>query len=548
MQKARDGSAAVLIGSMGAILAAKLFLVWPQPVKAVASGSFDDALFIEMARHLSLGNWLGDYTNVTLAKGPGAPMFMAACHSIGLPLPIAQHLLHALACALVVLALRPAVRSTRWLPAAYAFMLFHPVTYDTGVMTRVGRTHVYAATILICLASLAGLATWRRAAPRSRTAWVAAAGLSGGFMWITREETVVVLPGLIVLVLGAAIWLARDGSRGEALAHLFDCAIAFGIGAALVGTVALTNRANYGAFVVTEIRSGAFPDALAALSRVPPVAAEPTIASTEESRRAAYQLSPAMAELAPYLEGPEGRAWIERARHFTGVAAEGNVFHHGWFLWAIRDAAARAGRHDSPAAAAAFYTRVAAEINAACADPAARCEPPGSGLHAKLTPERAKRVAAQWARNIAYAASFPHFSAYSSRSIGTNEEMQPFRTMTGWPVAPVDSDPPGGARVAVLHAIGRAAGRIVPLLSLAALALWLRACLEAWTRRAAGPLTIVPAAALVLVLAVTGVVALVDVLAFPAGHMLYLAPASEALWLFLCATGLGALRVESEAR
>src|SRR5437588_5135421 len=84
------------------LVALKLWLVAAQPVVAHANASFDDRLYLALAEQVLKGNWLGPYSQFTLMKGPMYSLFIAGTDLIGLPLPLAQHLIYFLSCSLLV--------------------------------------------------------------------------------------------------------------------------------------------------------------------------------------------------------------------------------------------------------------------------------------------------------------------------------------------------------------------------------------------------------------------------------------------------------------
>ncbi|HMD61484.1 MAG TPA: hypothetical protein VKG78_08640, partial [Opitutaceae bacterium] len=94
-----------------ACVALKLWLVAAQPVIAVGRAGHDDRLYLELASHVLHGEWLGPYSQFTLMKGPMYSLWIAATLLLGVPLPLAQHLLYLSGCLLVVRALQPHVRS-----------------------------------------------------------------------------------------------------------------------------------------------------------------------------------------------------------------------------------------------------------------------------------------------------------------------------------------------------------------------------------------------------------------------------------------------------
>ena len=95
----------IWLGLALALTATKLWLSRGQGVFAIGSAGLDDRLFLELAQHLVRGEWLGPYTETTLAKGPFYPLFIAGAFLVGLPLFLTQHLFYAAACGLF--ALRP---------------------------------------------------------------------------------------------------------------------------------------------------------------------------------------------------------------------------------------------------------------------------------------------------------------------------------------------------------------------------------------------------------------------------------------------------------
>src|SRR4051812_4476167 len=76
------------------LTAAKLWLVAGQRVFAIGPAFHDDRLFLELAGHILSGQWLGPYSQMTLAKGPMYPVFIAAVFKLGVPLAFAQHLIY----------------------------------------------------------------------------------------------------------------------------------------------------------------------------------------------------------------------------------------------------------------------------------------------------------------------------------------------------------------------------------------------------------------------------------------------------------------------
>jgi hypothetical protein len=140
---------------------------------------------------------------------------------------------------------------------------------------------------------------------------------------------------------------------------------------AALGTV---NRAVYGSFQLVDFKDGGFTDALDALFSVQ--VGEPTfyLPMPKRVRLEVYKVSPRFAELRQYLDGAQGSPWSQQGCT-TWPQTCGDIAG-GWIVWAVRDAAAAAGKYASPALATKFFSELADEVRAACSSQRLTCRKP----------------------------------------------------------------------------------------------------------------------------------------------------------------------------
>jgi hypothetical protein len=415
---------------MVALSALYLWLVSGQKLIAFGSALHDDELFLSLGRSIASGDWLGPFGNLTLAKGPFYSMWIAAVFVLGVPLQLSHHLLHVAACVVMIVALRPVVRSAGLLVLMYAVILFNPVMFS---LTRVLREGIYIPLSLVLAACLVGLLVRRARAPRTLAAWGGGAGLALGAMWLTREETLWILPTvLFVLALAAMLEWRRRGPRlWQRCVVLVTPLVVLGVFIVLVSAV---NWYHYGAFVVTEVGGADWRAAYGALSRVQHDSHKRYLVVPRHVRERIYGVSPAFAVLRPSLEGELGRSWQtpgcrmmpETCGDITGA----------WFMWLLRDAVAGAGYYRSAPAALAYYRRLADEVNAACDAGSLRCGPP----RATMMPPWRREYAPELWRSMKVAArhvvQFQAITVYSTASYGDERALLPFRLMTRDRLAP----------------------------------------------------------------------------------------------------------------
>jgi hypothetical protein len=447
-----------------ALTAAKLWLTAGQTIYAIGPALHDDQLFATLAAHILQGDWLGPYNQFTLAKGPLFPLFLAAVFWTGLPLILAQQIIYAGACAVVTRALRPWLTAPAAQFSLYAVLLLNPMSYDAGNLGRLMRQNIYTPLGLLVVAGLAQLFHRRREPWRRQAGPAAQAGLALGGFWLTREESVWLLPAVGLLLAGMVAALGR-----EALARRRTLVASLGVllGAALLPglVIASLNYRHYGWFGTVEFRAADFKDAYGALTRIKAGPELPQVPVTRQMREAAYAVSPAFARLRPHLEGPVGDHWAEKNLF---PAAERQI-GGGWFVWAIRDAMVAAGIASDAGAAMRHYRLIADEVNAACDRGQLPAGPRRSGFVPPLGPHDLDPLLTGAREFASYFLAFRGFTAIAPESVGDYAELKPFRDLVGTHLSPAprspDPLPPAqaelnGIKVAWLEWIGRQTGRI----------------------------------------------------------------------------------------
>lgn len=466
----------------------KLWFVCALPVSAIGSAVHDDRLFLRLANTLLDGQWLGSYNQFTLAKGPAYSMFVASTIVTGIPLPLAQHLMYLLGCWLVVRALRPLLPGDAWALGLYALLAWQPMSYEMAELGRVLRQNIYTPFTLFVFAGLAALATRAAGALRVRMAWAAILGLAWGALWLTREESIWVVPATVMLA-GSAVLPGWRRARWRGISPLL---VAIGAASFPLLVVCAMNFRNYGWWGTVEFRAPSFLAAYGALNRVEVGPAIPQVPLSRAGREAIYGVSPAFAELRPWLEGDIGLGAATHSAVVTHLEPTQREIAGGWWMWALREAVAAAGHVGSAAEALRFYQRLADEVNAACDKGELPAGPPRASM---LPPWRREYTLAAWRQFPGYfgrAVFFSDFTAHARPSSGDADSLRLFRDLTQWFLAPAPDAPvfntttstiARGYRVAVLNTIGHSLRWLCIVVVLGGVAAWVGSFVRAVRRR-----------------------------------------------------------------
>jgi hypothetical protein len=340
-------------------------------------GRVDDFLFVRGAAFFARGEWLGPFDQLTLAKGPGYPVFIALMYKFHVALKVGEHLTYLFAvtslagCAWVV------TRRTAVALVAFIVLALDPVNFST-YNSQIIRDGWYASLSTLFVATFF-LAIYG-AATHVRLPWAIAlsllAGVSGGAFWLGRDEGAWIVPTVLLVTLGLPFcllvqwWYVKPRTRPErsrVLRRLGRLALVFVIvGTALIAPIAAVTTENsryYGAALTNDLVSGQFARAYADWTRVR--AGTPSVSTplVRSQREAVYRVSSAARQLEPYLENHSNR-WFRASCRILKPCGElaGNLV-----IWALRDAAANAGHFRSGSGAQKFFGELDAQIQSACA-------------------------------------------------------------------------------------------------------------------------------------------------------------------------------------
>jgi hypothetical protein len=536
-----------LAGAMIALVLFKLWLVSAQTIYAIGGAGHDDQLFINLAETLLNGQWLGSYSQFTLMKGPMYSIFIAGTFLLGVPLFTAQHLLYAAGCALVVRALRPLAPHRGLRLALFTVLLFNPVTYESVVNARILRQNILPGIVLIIVAGLIALYARNNGPKRRLLPWAMLTGVALAAFWLTREEGVWLLPGagLLWATVVVVVWRKRTTDRCARLALL---ALPVMLWAAGVGTVAWINLQYYGIFTTCEFKQADFKAAFGALLRVEPAQWRPYIAVPREARERLYAVSPAFAELRPYLEGPLGEGWAASSEGLIHLPPKEHEMATGWFMWCLRDAVAAAGHCHNGAEAMAYYARMAHEINEACDHGLVKAGPRRTGFLPPLPPEVFGPFIQSFQHTADYFYSFEEMYTASQYSMGTPEQLRMFADLTRGRLGPLPNGPGippkqrwlDRMRLGILDKISHAYHVAAPWTGGAAFLALLAAAAMALARRKLPYFAIVSAALIGSTMVLIAMISLIQVTSFPAINTGYF-NSSYGLWLLFMFTSWLAL-------
>lgn len=327
----------------------RIFLTVKGPYYIAADAGFDDQLFLNYSTHLIQGDWLGPYTNTTLAKGISYSVFISLAHNLQLPYPWLLALLN-LTASLAVSWAFYGITKKRWFQSIiYLFFLYSPITLTAEYATRIYRNALVVPAVVFLIACTIGVYTERQSLKR-QLPWLVLAMVMLPFYWYLREDSIWLLPFLVAGFSVTGVKMLLDSPRrwqGVLLLSLPFLSLWL-----TTQLIIQQNKAHYGVALVNDRTQGSFGHLMKQLIRIDAKDnGDAKVWVSKAQLKKAEAVSPTLRKL--------DLNWIYQDSPWShGEDIAGDII-----FWALRDAATRDGLYHNAKQTEHFWQRVVKELD-----------------------------------------------------------------------------------------------------------------------------------------------------------------------------------------
>lgn len=320
-----------------------------------ADSTVDDLLFLELADNVVKTGWLGEYSVITLNKMPGYALFLALSEALNLPYVFVLEVFYATAVYISVVAFKHIVDTGMKKVIMILYLMFSPACFDISISSRIYRLAIVPGAVMLVVALYAGLYFRREEVLKKKIIWAVGAGVGTLFFWIVREDSIWLAPyifGAGIIIILSSIKLKKEKLWSNIALVLGSYVIFFGG----LNTIKFVNYVNYGIYTLTDFSDTNFARATGAILSIEPQNEKEYVWVDRETMDSIIECSPALQSIQEEIEYMYG-VWDG----YGALGVDGEI-EKDYIVWALRQAADRAGIYAVATNANDFWSTVANEV------------------------------------------------------------------------------------------------------------------------------------------------------------------------------------------
>ena len=132
----------------------KLILCSMLPNFYIETYGYDDKLMVDMTNSISNGNWLGNYSDVTLVKGFFFPLLISLFRFLNISSQLGLSLIYVIACFTFCFVTRNIFKNKNYCYILYIFLLLNPISFASETYQRMYRYVLGPSQVLFLISFL----------------------------------------------------------------------------------------------------------------------------------------------------------------------------------------------------------------------------------------------------------------------------------------------------------------------------------------------------------------------------------------------------------
>ena len=232
------------------VIAMRVLLSFSLPSFYLNNLRYDDSLMVDQAKSLNNGEYLGEYSDITLIKGLAYPIFLYITNLLGMSYSMMLTIIYILACIYFIYSLKKIITNKLILFTIFAFLMLNPISFSSELFQRLYRNSLTIIELLFFFGTIINIISSKK---RCYLYYIFL-GIITAIMFLTREDN-------IWVVIIYAIVVIYKLYKERKIKTILQALIPICITAILLNIVCYINYINYGIYTYNEITNSSFKKA-----------------------------------------------------------------------------------------------------------------------------------------------------------------------------------------------------------------------------------------------------------------------------------------------
>ena len=326
----------VLIIVIAIITLFRIMVALKIPLFLQADAYYDDYLYVLYSKSLMRFQWLGNFSELTLAKGCSFSFFLLFNYILGIPYSLALIITYIFSIVIFLKSIKKIISNKYFLFFTYIYLLFSPVMLHSENIQKVYRGGILISFSLLVISGVIGIYTRINDSKKKNLfKYILLTTVSLSYFWFLKEDSIWIMP----FVLGGLFFTIIDivKNKKEDNKKIIVTIIPLVFLLFSITVYKSINYIKYGEYTITDRNGTYFKEVISDLLQIEDKNSNKDHWITKKMLNEAYEVSPTLSKIKKEMDLEYNDVWIDEDGEIVGDIV----------YWVIKDAAKKSGIYNN---------------------------------------------------------------------------------------------------------------------------------------------------------------------------------------------------------
>lgn len=313
----------------------RILIAMKIPLFLQADAYYDDYLYVLYSKSLMRFQWLGNFSELTLAKGCSFSFFLLFNYIFGIPYSFALIVTYIFSIVIFLKSVKRIINNKYFLFFTYIYLLFSPVMLHSENIQKVYRGGLLISFSLLVISGVIGIYT--RINDKKNTnlfKYVMLTSLSLSYFWFLKEDSIWILPFVLGGLLFTIIEIIKNKENKKRIVYTIIPLVFLLFSITVYKSI---NYIKYGEYSITDRNGTYFKEVISDLLQIEDKNSSKDHWITKNMMNKAYEVSPTLSKIKKEMDLEYKSEWIDEDEEIVGDI----------IYWVIKDAAYKSGIYNN---------------------------------------------------------------------------------------------------------------------------------------------------------------------------------------------------------